>query len=212
MRVSYLQNKPFSQACENNKVPILSVIQPLLASSKGVLEIGSGTGQHAVYFAKQLPHLIWQTSDREENHAGIMLWLQDGGLKNLRPPVILDVCQRDWPDVEVDAVFTANTAHIMHWHEVEELFKGVSGLLPEGGIFVLYGPVNYNYRYTSESNARFDAMLKNRDPESGIRNFEDLDRLATDSGMKLKDDFSMPANNRIICWVKEREASVSSLK
>ena len=183
-----------------------------LAVSEGVLEIGSGTGQHAVFFAERLPHLTWYTSDREENHAGIMLWLEDAVLNNLRPPVILDVCQQDWPDVKADAVFTANTAHIMHWHEVEALFNGVAGLLPEGGIFVLYGPVNYNHRYTSESNARFDAMLKNRDPDSGIRDYEDLNRLATAVGMSLKDDFAMPANNRIICWMKQQDPGVTSRK
>lgn len=197
-----LHDKPFSQACENNKAPILSVIKPLLSANSGVLEIGSGTGQHAVYFAEGLPHLTWHTSDRGENHAGISLWLEHADLKNLRPPVILDVCQQDWPDVNVDAVFTANTAHIMHWHEVEALFGGVAGLLPAAGIFLLYGPVNYNCQYTSESNARFDAMLKTRDPESGIRNFEDLNQLAVAAGMSLKDDFAMPANNRIICWTK----------
>jgi len=198
-----MHNKPFSQACENNKAPILSVIKHLFATSRGVLEIGSGTGQHAVYFAEHLPHLTWFPSDRLENLTGIEMWLEEVGLENLKQPFVLDVCQQGWPAIEVDAVFTANTAHIMHWYEVEVLFKGVAELLPGDGVFALYGPVNYNNRYTSDSNAQFDVMLKTRDPESGIRNFEDLNCLAVGTGMILQDDFDMPANNRIICWRKQ---------
>ena len=199
-----MHGKPFSQACENNKHPILGVIKDLFAGSDRVLEIGSGTGQHAVYFAEHLPHLTWFTSDRVENLAGIGMWLESAGLKNLRQPVALDVCQPVWPAVKVDAVYTANTVHIMHWHEVEALFEGIDALLPDDGVFVLYGPVNYHNQYTSDSNAHFDVMLKTRDPESGIRNFEDLNRLADKAGMILKDDFDMPANNRLICWIKQQ--------
>lgn len=195
--------KPFSQACENNKAPILAVMEDQFASCRNILEIGSGTGQHAVYFAEHLPHLTWFPSDRAENLEGIEMWRAEAGLKNLRGAVVLDVRQKDWPVQEVDGVFTANTAHIMHWHEVEALFEGVGTLLPHGGAFVLYGPVNYHNRYTSHSNARFDAMLKNRDPGSGIRNFEDLNRLAAGGGMFLEGDFDMPANNRLICWIKQ---------
>ena len=132
------------------------------------------------------------------------MWLESAGLKNLRQPVALDVCQPVWPAVKVDAVYTANTVHIMHWHEVEALFEGIDALLPDDGVFVLYGPVNYHNQYTSDSNAHFDVMLKTRDPESGIRNFEDLNRLADKAGMILKDDFDMPANNRLICWIKQQ--------
>lgn len=201
--ISEMHRKPFSQACENNKDPILGVIKDLFADCKSVLEIGSGTGQHAVYFAEQLQHLTWFTSDRVENLAGIGMWLESAGLENLREPVALDVCQLVWPAIKVDAVYTANTVHIMHWHEVEALFEGVATLLPDGGVFVLYGPVNYQNQYTSDSNARFDVMLKTRDPESGIRNFEDLNRLADNAGLILKNDFDMPANNRIISWTKQ---------
>lgn len=195
-------NKPFSQACESNKAPILTVIKNLFAASSGVLEIGSGTGQHAVYFAKHLSHLSWFTSDRIGNLAGIEMWLQEAGMKNLKQPLALDVCQQDWPTIMVDAVFTANTVHIMHWHEVEALFKGVAGLLPGGGVFAIYGPVKYNNQYTSDSNAQFDVRLKTHDPASGIRDFEDLNRLADNAKMVLLDDFDMPANNRIISWIK----------
>ena len=195
-------NKPYSPACDNNRVPILAVIQPLLAKSRSVLEVGSGTGQHAVYFAENLPHLVWYTSDVVENHAGIKLWLNEAGLPNTRPPAILDVNQASWPMLNVDAVFSANTVHIMHWQAVEKFFAGTGNILPHGGLLLLYGPFNYNNQFTSDSNARFDMWLKETDPESGIRNFEDLDSLAKRHGMRLKLDHDMPANNRIIIWEK----------
>ncbi|MEJ2565144.1 MAG: DUF938 domain-containing protein [Gammaproteobacteria bacterium] len=195
--------KPYSEACERNCEPILQVIAPLLAGRCGVLEIGSGTGQHAVYFAARLPHLLWYASDREEHHPGIKAWRAEAGLANTPAPLSLDVTQTPWPTVKVDAVFSANTAHIMHWPEVEALFAGVGGLLPAGGMFLLYGPFNYRQAYTSESNERFDGWLKARDPLSGIRDFEDVDRLAQRAGMVMRGDFAMPANNRILYWQKQ---------
>jgi cyclopropane fatty-acyl-phospholipid synthase-like methyltransferase len=195
--------KPYSEACERNRDPILSVIQPILSGCRAVLEIGSGTGQHAVFFAASMPHLLWHTSDRQEYHAGIELWLAEAGLANVRAPLPLDVGQAAWPEMDVDAVFSANTAHIMHWHEVEALFAGVGRLLPEQGVFLLYGPFNYRQAYTSESNERFDGWLKARDPLSGIRGFEDVDRLAQRAGMVLREDFAMPANNRLLFWQKQ---------
>ncbi len=132
--------KPYSEACERNRDPIFAVIQPLLAGRRAVLEIGSGTGQHAVYFAEKMPHLIWHTSDREVHHAGIRLWLDEAAVENVCPPVLLDVTQTPWPAVTVEAVYSANTSHIMHWPEVVAMFAGVSRLLPAGGIFLLYGP------------------------------------------------------------------------
>lgn len=195
--------KPYSEACDRNGAPILAVIQPLLSGCRALLEIGSGTGQHAVYFAERMPHLLWHTSDREENHAGIRSWLAEAGAANLRSPLSLDVSQSSWPTPAVDAVFSANTAHIMHWDEVEAMFAGVGRLLPDGGMFLLYGPFNYNHAYTSESNERFDGWLKARDPLSGIRDFEDVDRLARRAKMALRDDFAMPANNRLLHWQKQ---------
>ena len=194
--------KPYAEACDRNQGVIFSVIEPLLSRSKAVLEIGSGTGQHAIYFAKRLPHLIWYTSDLEENHLGIKLWLEEAHLPNTRPPAILDVNQSIWPMLNIDAVFSANTAHIMHWDAVEKFFQGVGDMLPSGGLFMLYGPFNYNGGYTSQSNERFDRWLKTEDPMSGIRNFEDLDELADKSSMKLINDYSMPANNRVLHWQK----------
>ncbi len=194
--------KPYSEACERNRDPIFAVIQPLLAARRAVLEIGSGTGQHAVYFAAKLPHLIWHTSDREMYHAGIQLWLDEAALENVRPPLALDVTQTPWPAMTVDAVYSANTAHIMHWPEVEAMFAGVGALLPAGGIFLLYGPFNDHGCYTSDSNRRFDEQLKSRDPLSGIRDADALDRLAQQAQLQARGDVAMPANNRILWWEK----------
>jgi len=195
-------NKPYSEACEQNRQPILEVIKPLFRDRKNILEIGSGTGQHAVYFAAEMPHLNWQPTDTAEYLHGIQLWLDDAKLNNARSPLTLDVMQSDWPVCKADAVFSANTTHIMNWPMVKAFFSGVGEYLPADGLFVLYGPFNYDNQYTSPSNARFDALLKAHDPESGIRNFEDLNGLAEKAGMKLQQDSAMPANNRILCWVQ----------
>ncbi len=194
--------KPYAEACDQNRDPILAVIEPLFRDRRGVLEIGSGTGQHAVYFAKKLSHLHWYTSDRREYHAGIQAWLDDASLSNLEPPLLLDVTQASWPGLKVDTVFSANTCHIMHLAEVDVLFSRVGGLLPAAGLFALYGPFNYGSRYTSASNARFDDWLKERDPESGIRDFEYLNELAAKAGLELLEDYPMPMNNRLLCWQK----------
>ena len=196
-------DKPYSAACDNNREPILSVISELFADCESVLEIGSGTGQHAVYFAESLPHLQWHTSDCKEHHHGIKMWLDEAKLRNTHYPLELDVAVNTWPDLYVDTVFSANTAHIMHWHEVEMFFRGVGALLPDNGIFVLYGPFNYDGKYTSESNARFDQWLKERDLGSGIRDFEEVNELAEHAGMLLRQDYKMPANNRILYWQKQ---------
>ena len=195
--------KPYAESCDQNRDPILSVIRPLFAGAATVLEIGSGTGQHAVYFASNMPHLTWQTSDCPEYHEGINLWLEEAKLPNIRPPLMLDVKRSDWPDMVVDAVFSANTAHIMHWPDVVAMFAGVGGVLRAGGLFTLYGPFNYNGNFSSESNARFDSWLKARDPEMGVRDFEALEQLAQSAGMVLLDDYEMPVNNRILCWQRQ---------
>ena len=195
-------NKPYAESCDQNRGPILTVIKPLLEDCSSVLEIGSGTGQHAVYFAEQMPHLLWYPSDCARYLAGINLWIDDAGLENVQRPVELDVSRSIWPRIQVDAVFSANTVHIMRWPDVEALFAGVGKVLNESGGLLLYGPFNYAGAYTSESNARFDAWLKARDPHSGIRDFEALQELAEKAGMKLKEDYEMPANNRTLVWSK----------
>jgi cyclopropane fatty-acyl-phospholipid synthase-like methyltransferase len=198
--------KPYAESCDENREPILYVIQPLLKHCASVLEIGSGTGQHAVYFAEKFPHLLWQASDCIEYHAGINMWLQEAGLENTPAPIELDVSTSAWPQQKFDAVFSANTAHIMHWPDVEAMFAGAGSVLSAGGRLLLYGPFNYDNQYTSDSNARFDSWLKSRDPGSGIRNFEDLDKLAQQAGMLLRCDYEMPANNRILYWEKSRKS------
>lgn len=192
--------KPFSQACANNKQPILNVIAPLLADKKSLLEIGSGTGQHAVYFAEKLPHLFWQTSDQEENHSGINQWLDDANLSNIGRPMVLDVQNDRWPSVKQDAIYSANTAHIMSWEMVESMFSGIGNSLAKQGLFILYGPFNYQGKFTSESNERFEQWLKGIDSKRGIRDFEAIDKLANNVGLSLLYDFEMPANNRLLVW------------
>ena len=191
--------KPFSEACEENKQPILTVLERLFADVLKVLEVGSGTGQHGVYFAGALPHLIWQTSDLPEHHDGIRAWLLEAALPNLKAPIALDVGDV-WPDRSFDAVFSANTTHIMSWPQVEQMFGGIGRVLESGGCFALYGPFNFGGNYTSDSNERFDQWLKERDPASGIRNFEDLDSLAKTNGLIFVEDIPMPANNRVLVW------------
>lgn len=190
--------KRYSDACERNRAPILEILKRVFKDRKHVLEIGSGTGQHAAYFAPKLPHLVWQASDVAENLAGIREWLQEAGASNLPEPVILNVEQK-FPPVPADAVFSANTCHIMSWPQVERMFEGIGKI---GGLrtFCLYGPFNYGGKYTSESNARFDATLRRNDPASGLRNFEDIDALAKRAGLTLVEDNAMPANNRLLVW------------
>ena len=195
--------KPYAESCDQNRDPILAVLRGEFADCRSILEIGSGTGQHAVYFARHLPHLDWQTSDCREYHPGIQAWLEEAALPNVRPPLALDVRLDAWPDCAFDGVFSANTVHIMGWEEVESMFAGIGRVLAPGGRFCLYGPFNYLGRYTSDSNARFDAWLKARDPRSGVRHFEDLDALARAAGLQLLRDHAMPANNRILVWEKD---------
>lgn len=194
--------KPYSPSSDENKEPILAVLREVFEGTDTVLEIGSGTGQHAVYFAKQLPHLIWQTSDVAENLAGIRMWLDEAVLPNVLPPIMLDVTDERWPTAKVDAVFSANTAHIMAWPQVARMFAGIGEVLRANGVLALYGPFNFGGAYTSESNARFDIWLKARDPLSGVRDFEALDALAQAHGMSLIMDYPMPANNRTLVWRK----------
>ena len=209
-------SRPFSQACENNKEPIFEVMRRVFADRKKVLEIGSGTGQHAAAFATRLPALSWQTSDLIAHHPGIHQWIEASGVPNLLLPLALDVADLPWSlgggeaDDEaaeceglndtVDAVFTANTLHIMSWSHVQSFFKGLSSVLSEDGILMVYGPFNYDGKYTSASNARFDQWLKDRDPASGIRDIEAVNTLASEIGLELSEDNEMPANNRLLVW------------
>jgi SAM-dependent methyltransferase len=195
--------KPFSESCVRNQEPILAVLREHLAGVRRVLEIGSGTGQHAVHFARHLPHLAWQTSDLPANHEGIALWLQEAALPNVMLPLVLDMLDpATWPGETFDAVFTANTLHIMSWEAVQRAFDFIGGALASGGTLAVYGPFNYDGQYTSDSNRNFDGWLKHRDPLSGIRDFEAVDALARAQGLRLVQDVAMPANNRTLIWVR----------
>ncbi len=194
--------KPYSEAADQNKAPILAVLREAFTTPGLILEVGSGTGQHAVHFARHLPWLCWQTSDRAEYLPAIRAWLAEAELPNLPDPMELDVTQQPWPLERADGAFTANTTHIMDWPAVEALFLGVGRILTEGGRFCLYGPVNYNGQYTSPSNAQFDRLLRGRDPASGLRDFADLDALARRVGLSLERDHPMPVNNRTLVWRK----------
>jgi cyclopropane fatty-acyl-phospholipid synthase-like methyltransferase len=192
--------KPYSEACERNRGPILGVLREVLGDRSKVLEIGSGTGQHAVHFAAGLPHLIWQPSDIADHLSGIRAWCDEAALPNLRPPIELDLNAEPWPDTGADAVFSANTLHIVAWEEVRTLFERIGRMLPRDGVLAIYGPFAYGGRHTSQSNARFDLMLRERDPRSGIRKFEGVDALARAHGLVLDRDVAMPANNRMLVW------------
>ena len=192
--------KLFSPACERNAGPILNRLAPLMANCKSVLEIGSGTGQHAVYFGVHLPNLIWHCSDVLQNHPSILAWQQEAALPNVEPPLELEVGKSAWPQRTFDAVFTANTCHIMAWHEVEIMVANVASLLPEGGLFCIYGPFNYGGRTTSDGNEQFDASLKSQAPHMGLRDIEKVTDVAAAAGMEVQEDYAMPANNRMIVF------------
>jgi SAM-dependent methyltransferase len=200
--------KPYAESCEKNQAPILAVLKEIFADRKHVLEIASGTGQHAVYFGRALPHLTWQPSELAQNLAGIQAWLDEAQLPNVPAPLALDVNDARWPVAPVDAIFNANTVHIISWTEVEHLFAHIARVIAPGGYVCFYGPYNYGGNFTSESNARFDGWLKSRDPRSGVRDFEAVNRLAASHGLELLRDIAMPSNNRILVW--EAQARPSS--
>ena len=195
-----IEAKPWSAACERNRGPILDVLRESFADRRRVLEIGSGTGQHAVHFAAALPHLQWQTSDRAPNLAGIRAWLDEAALPNTPPPIELDVARDAWPPTRHDAVFSANTLHIMAWEEVERMFERLPGVLTDDAVLAIYGPFNIDGRFTSESNAAFDASLRARAPHMGIRDLAAIDALASQAGLQRHADHALPANNRCVIW------------
>lgn len=194
--------KPFSQACENNKDPILLVLKEHFSDLNNVLEVGSGTGQHSVYFAQHLPHLQWHSTDRAINHAGIELWHNEAQLNNLHRPINLDL-NYAWPVDKVDAIFTANTLHIISEALVERFFTGVKKHLSAAGTLCIYGPFKYQGQFTSDSNQRFNEFLQQQDPQSGIRNIELILQLAQQAGLNLIDDVTMPANNQLLVFKRQ---------
>lgn len=189
-----------SEACERNKGPILAVLAAELAAQRAVLEIGSGTGQHAVHFATHLPYLTWQPSEMRAQLPPLIERLGREAPPNVRAAIALDVHDDPWPAGDLEAVFSANTLHIMAWSAVREFFRGSAAVLRRGGVLCVYGPIRYRDEYTSASNAQFDQWLKERDPQSGIRDFEALDALARAQGLQLRADHAMPANNQTLVW------------
>jgi len=198
-----MMGKPFSQSSENNKDHILLVLKDAFRYANSVLEIGSGTGQHAVHFAQNLSHLNWQPSDLEINLSGIRLWLDEARLPNIKEPVLLDVNNLPWEVGEFDGVLTANTLHIIAKAEIENLFQGIGQVLKDHGTLCVYGPFNYGGKYTSPSNERFDDWLYRRNPKSAIRDFEWVNSLAENVGLVLVQDHDMPANNRLLEWIRK---------
>lgn len=188
--------KPYSEASERNAQPILRLLRDILAQSRLVLEIGAGTGQHAAHFAPALAHLAWQPADVPAHLEGIRQWT--AGIANVREPIALDV-DGAWPAIEADAVYTANTCHILSWPQVQRMWAGV-GAMQAARLFCIYGPFNYGGRHTSESNARFDAMLRLRDPQAGLRDLEAVAALGKAQGFSIDQDHAMPANNRLLVF------------
>ena len=190
----------FSAASENNKHAILSCLVDLLTEKSEVLEIGSGSGQHAIFFAKRLPNLNWQTSELAGGIDALEENIRQYAPDNVLSPVMLDVCEHPWPISKKSTIYTANTLHIMPWAAVVHLFKGVGETLEQNGLLCIYGPFKYSGDFTTQSNANFDQWLKTNNPESGLRDFERVNDLAIDQGMSLVNDFSMPANNQLLVF------------
>jgi cyclopropane fatty-acyl-phospholipid synthase-like methyltransferase len=194
--------KTHSEACARNRDPILAVLRQWMIAPGTVLEIGAGTGQHAVHFAAAMPHLRWVATDLEENHVGISAWIEESALTNISGPVTLNVRDSDWPFSSLQYVYSANTAHIMSWESVAHMFAGVGRVLRRRGFFILYGPFNRDGKFTSESNREFDELLRSRDPAMGIRDDQALIALASRCELTYAADYSMPARNRMLVWQK----------
>jgi SAM-dependent methyltransferase len=204
-------NKPTSDACDRNREPILKVLQDFITrDDRRLLEIGSGTGQHAVYFAPHFPQLEWHPTDTSDKLKGIKLWMHEAGAPNIQPPVRLEVGKDDFPKVKFDVVFTANTFHIMHWKEGKSLIKLLGHRLREGSRAIFYGPFKYEGQFTSPSNEAFDRNLKQSDPLSGIRSFEDVNNAMIKNGFELVEDIDMPANNQMLIYSRLKFVSERS--
>ena len=195
--------RPFAPACERNREPILEVLRAHLPARVDVFEIASGTGQHAVHFASRWPELRWQCSDVPERLDGIQAWLSEGDSQQLPAPRPLDALRGPWPRQTYDAVFTANSFHIMPWAGVEAVFEGLTGLLKAQGWLVVYGAFRVNGQFVSASGAEFDANLQARDRAMGLRDLEAVDALASRAGLVRRAHHAMPANNHCLVWQRE---------
>jgi len=191
---------PFSQAAQNNRAPILERLRAFLDGCASVLEVGAGTGQHAVHFAEALPDLTWQATEHPQALATLRPRVEAAALPNLPSPQALDIDERPWDVAPAGAIYTANTLHIVGEDLAEAFFAGAATAVAPDGLLIVYGPFNYNGAFTSDSNARFDAWLRERDGRSGILDFEAVNAWAEAGGFRLREDCTMPANNRLLCW------------
>lgn len=190
-------------ACDRNQGPILEVLKEVISQdNRSLFEIGSGTGFHAAFMAPHFPHIFWTTSDVTSNHKIIKDNLAKANISNIKGPFQFEVGKDDFPRVPYDLVFTANTFHIMSWKNCKTLMKTLGTRMREGSQVIIYGPFNYAGSFTSESNAEFDKMLKARNPDSGIRAFEDVNNNMLKNGFTLYKDFEMPANNRTLVYTR----------
>lgn len=195
--------KPFAPACERNQEVILQVLKMnLRTDDKNILEIGSGTGQHAVYMGKHLSGITWQTADVKDNHDGINMWLNEADLENVLPPIDYQIGHSQWPAVVADVVFSANVLHIISEELVERFIKDLGDNLQKGNRVMFYGPFKYNGQFTSESNADFQVWLKEIDSRRGIRDFEKVNELLGQQNITLIEDVTMPANNQLLIFEK----------
>jgi cyclopropane fatty-acyl-phospholipid synthase-like methyltransferase len=191
----------YSESCERNKQPILDKLSVYLSNLTTILEVGSGSGQHALFVSDHHKHLTWQPSDQDQYIDALMINIEQYASKRVLPPIELDV-SRTWPNNLYDGIFTANTLHIMSWNDVTNFFQGAGSIIKENGCLFVYGPFRYEKAYTSSSNAQFNDWLKARNPASGIRDFEAVNELARKQGLSLIEDFMMPANNQLLIWRK----------
>ena len=193
----------YSQAAENNKAPIADIMCRHLPSNAFVLEIGSGAGQHALHMTHAFPGIAWLPSEREAVVPILRANLALYESNNIHPPLVLDLADFTWSGDPVDAIYAANVMHIVSESLGERLLQLAAEALKPSGLLMLYGPYKYNGKFTTESNARFDQWLKDRDPASGIRDFEALMTTAKCTGLILTQDYAMPANNQMLIFERE---------
>lgn len=198
-----MAERPFAEYAARNAAPILEILQREFRGASHVLEIGSGTGQHAVVFSAAMDHLHWQTSDLDENHAGIRAWIDSSRIQNVSPPLSIDVREATVEAGAYDAAFSSNTAHIMDIDAVEKMFLLVSQALRPGGVFCLYGPFRQCGAFNTQSNADFDANLRQRDPLMGIRDVETLNEFAAAGSLQRARFYAVPSNNNVAVWTRE---------
>lgn len=196
-----LPEKPYAISCDRNSEPILDALKELLKGRQSMFEVGAGTGQHAIFMAPHFPEMIWTLADLEDRHEGIKVWLHDFPRANVRGPMLYSAGDSPWPEGDIDVVFTSNTLHIMAWETCLKLFDDLQNLR-SGALFIVYGAFNYQGEFTSESNKKFEAWLKDLNPLSGIRDFEKVSDELCKRNFELLEDREMPSNNRLLVFKK----------